>query len=600
MSYQAVIRNSANALVTSTSIGMRISILQGSASGTEVYAETQTPTTNANGLVNIEIGNGAGFATINWANGPYFIKTETDPTGGTNYTITGTSQLLSVPYSLNAKTAETADYNNLTNLPTLNIDNWNAAYSWGNHALAGYLTSYTETDPIFVASPANGITTTNISNWNTAFGWGNHSGLYRPVSWVPAWTDITGKPTTLAGYGITDAMSTSHAANVITTTNITNWNTAYGWGNHSGLYRPVSWVPAWTDITGKPTTVSGYGITDAMTTSHAANGITSTNITNWNTAYGWGNHAGLYRPISYVPAWSEITSNPFNITAPSNNQILKYNSTSSKWENWTPTYLTAEVDGSVTNEIELPAQTGNTGKYLTTDGTTPSWVVMTKATIGLGNAENTAISTWAGSLNLTTLGTITTGTWHGTAINASYIDVLPTSKITSGVFDNARINWAAPGTIGSTTASSGAFTSLSASNGLTISNGAINIKPSGSGGTNGYVLTTDGTGNVTWKAPSTASIPVSTHNSDYTITTSDGLIITNGGVTFTLPSSASAGMGKVIYLFSVVAGITLSPAPGNTLWDNSGNAYTYPATMASVYSGMFVSDGVNTWYQVVF
>jgi hypothetical protein len=85
---------------------MQISILQGSSTGTVVYTETQTPTTNANGLVSIEIGGGAGFSTIDWANGPYFIKTETDPTGGTTYSITGTSQLLSVPYALHAKTAE--------------------------------------------------------------------------------------------------------------------------------------------------------------------------------------------------------------------------------------------------------------------------------------------------------------------------------------------------------------------------------------------------------------------------------------------------------------------------------------------------------------
>ena len=106
MSYQAVIRNSSDALVTNTQIGMQISILQGSASGTAVYTEVQTPTTNANGLLSIEIGGGAGFSTIDWANGPYFIKTETDPTGGTTYSITGTSQLLSVPFALYAKTAE--------------------------------------------------------------------------------------------------------------------------------------------------------------------------------------------------------------------------------------------------------------------------------------------------------------------------------------------------------------------------------------------------------------------------------------------------------------------------------------------------------------
>jgi uncharacterized protein (TIGR02145 family) len=113
MSYQAVIRNSSDQLVTNHAVGMRISILQGSATGTAVYVETQTPSTNANGLATIEIGGGTAvtgtFAGIDWSTGVYFIKTETDPTGGTNYTITGTSQLLSVPYALFAKTSEKAN-----------------------------------------------------------------------------------------------------------------------------------------------------------------------------------------------------------------------------------------------------------------------------------------------------------------------------------------------------------------------------------------------------------------------------------------------------------------------------------------------------------
>ena len=113
MSYQAVIRDASDNLVTSQTVGMQISILQGSTSGTAVYVETQESITNTNGLVNIEIGTGTvesgDFTNIDWANGPYFIKTETDPdgpTGGISYTITGTSQLLSVPYALHAKTAE--------------------------------------------------------------------------------------------------------------------------------------------------------------------------------------------------------------------------------------------------------------------------------------------------------------------------------------------------------------------------------------------------------------------------------------------------------------------------------------------------------------
>lgn len=112
MSYQAVIRDASNELVTNQEVGMQISILQGSATGTAVYVETQTKQTNENGLVTIGIGGGiivtGTFADINWATGTYFIKTETDPSGSTNYTITGTSQVLSVPYAFHSKTSETA------------------------------------------------------------------------------------------------------------------------------------------------------------------------------------------------------------------------------------------------------------------------------------------------------------------------------------------------------------------------------------------------------------------------------------------------------------------------------------------------------------
>jgi uncharacterized protein (TIGR02145 family) len=144
LSYQAVIRDAGNALVTNQTISMKISILQGVPNGPAVYEELHSKATNANGLFSTEIGTGTllsgNFSSIDWANGPYFIKTETDPTGGSNYTISGTSQLISVPYALFAKQAET---------------------------VTGELN---ETDPVFQNSEAANITVDDITNLSNLSG----------------------------------------------------------------------------------------------------------------------------------------------------------------------------------------------------------------------------------------------------------------------------------------------------------------------------------------------------------------------------------------------------------------------------------------------
>jgi hypothetical protein len=107
--YQAVVRDAGNTILNSQTVGLRMTIQQGAIGGTTVYAETFAPTTNAYGLVNLEIGNGTvvsgTFANIDWSAGPYFMETAVDVTGGTNYSVMGTSQLMSVPYALYAKTS---------------------------------------------------------------------------------------------------------------------------------------------------------------------------------------------------------------------------------------------------------------------------------------------------------------------------------------------------------------------------------------------------------------------------------------------------------------------------------------------------------------
>jgi hypothetical protein len=201
MSYQSVIRNSSNALLVNTQVRVRISVLQGTASGTAVYVETQTATTNGNGLLSIQIGTGpvttGTFAGINWAAGPYFIKTETDPAGGSNYSITGTQEILSVPYAMYARTANF--------LPRMTYATRNAIVNpedgfiifctdYGNPSVGGELQVY-----------SGGM-------WRNMIG--SPSGLYPTVAATTAATSITGTTATSGGNITSDGGSVISARGV--------------------------------------------------------------------------------------------------------------------------------------------------------------------------------------------------------------------------------------------------------------------------------------------------------------------------------------------------------------------------------------------------
>ncbi|GAJ21549.1 unnamed protein product, partial [marine sediment metagenome] len=118
--YQAVARDASGEVIADQAVGMQISILQGSTSGTAVYVETFTPTTNEFGLINLNIGTGTvvsgDFTTIDWSSDTYFVKVEMDMTGGTTYEEYGTSQLLSVPYALHAKTVKSITESQISDL----------------------------------------------------------------------------------------------------------------------------------------------------------------------------------------------------------------------------------------------------------------------------------------------------------------------------------------------------------------------------------------------------------------------------------------------------------------------------------------------------
>jgi uncharacterized protein (TIGR02145 family) len=186
INYQAILRTGNGMELVNKDVNLRISILQGSINGPSIYQEIHNPVTNFMGLITVAIGNGTpitgDFEAIQWGIAEHYLKIEVDTTDGTNYLDFGTTQLLSVPYALYAKDVSTVTGSDL--------DHWNAAYSWGNHATAGYLTSFTESDPIFGSSPAHGISTTNIANWSTAYGWGNHAAAGYLTSYTetdPVW-----------------------------------------------------------------------------------------------------------------------------------------------------------------------------------------------------------------------------------------------------------------------------------------------------------------------------------------------------------------------------------------------------------------------------
>lgn len=141
--YQAVVRDASQNVIPNQAVGMQLTIMQGSTSGTVVYQETFAPTSNSYGLVNLEIGTGTvvsgTFASIDWANGPYFIETAMDATGGTTYIVMGTSQLVSVPYALYSKVAGSAandlDTDSTNELQTLNLSGDTLAISNGNNVI---------------------------------------------------------------------------------------------------------------------------------------------------------------------------------------------------------------------------------------------------------------------------------------------------------------------------------------------------------------------------------------------------------------------------------------------------------------------------------
>ena len=316
--YQAVVRNASNQLVANAPVGVRVSILQGSANGSAVYVETQTATTNANGLITLQIGGGnvqqGVFADIDWANGPFFLKTETDPNGGSDYTVTSTQQLLSVPYALYAREAGNSfsgDYNDLTNTPTIptvpaNVSAFtnDAGYitmdsvpaiptnvsAFSNDA--GYLTNYTETDPVFNAWDKDYDDLTN-----------------KPTLFSGDYNDLTNQPTIPSVPA--DISVFNNDAGYITSADIPSQVNA-DWEATAGvaqiLHKPTLFSGNYNDLTNKPTLFSGsYNDLTDKPTLFSGN---YNDLTNKPTLFS-GNYNDLTnKPVLFSGSYYDLNDRP--------------------------------------------------------------------------------------------------------------------------------------------------------------------------------------------------------------------------------------------------------------------------------------------------
>ena len=389
---------------------------------------------------------------------------------------------------------------------TAKITNWDDAHGWGNHANAGYLTSYTETqtlDDVLTqgATTTQNITTTgkilygnNYDNLGDLPGANTYHGMFAHVhatgkgyfshngNWIEL-LDVSTSIGDLDGVDLTIAPTDGQVLKWEQSSS--SWKAANdltGGGGGGGL--------ALTDLSASNDTASGGGSlsynngtgaftftppdlsgfltseADPVFSASAAAGVTTTQILNWNTAYSWGNHGSQGYLVGYgaVSNHSDVA-----ITGASNGQLLQYNG--SNWTNFTPTYLTSYSETDTLDSVVGRGATTNKNFTLTGAPALPgrldvqnngSYAIRLNASPGVGISTADGIGLF--------IGNIATNVWRAQIDGAT------------GAITGASLS-----TAGSLTAGSMVV------GGLTYP--TVN-------GTNGHVLTSDGTGNVTWQAQS--------------------------------------------------------------------------------------------------
>jgi hypothetical protein len=462
LNFQGVARNSSNAILANQQVNLRLSILQGSSTGTAEYTETRKVTTNAQGLFNVVIGDAnaststGDFSAISWKNNPKFLKIEMDPAGGTSFTLLGTTQFQYVAYAHFANSVDAANISGIVPLEKggTGVSSLNALKT----SLAIESSLANKVDKITgKALSTNDYTTAEktklegISGKNTGdqdlSGYATTSALALKINKTKVDSSLVLKATIskvdsglalkvdkITGKGLssndyTTAEKTKLAG--ITGTNTGDQDLS-GYVTTSALALKVNKTKLDSSLVLKATIskvdsglalkvdkITGKGLSsNDYTTAEKTKleGITGTNTGDQDLSGLATNTAlGLKANALDVSAGLALKENVSNKSIATDLGGLSPSDELYPSQKAVKAYITANsssggiADGGIST-IKL-ADLAVTDAKLATG--------ISKAKVGLGDVENTALSTWNGSNNLTTVGTITSGTWSGTTIAIS-------------------------------------------------------------------------------------------------------------------------------------------------------------------------------------
>ena len=428
------------------------------------------PISIGNDTGTIQLGNNDGSvkyleasstATSLFLNGALKLKTVSngiEVTGRTYYNNSFTSSDLDVALATSWPSMYVVASD--TNKPYVSFNN-----QWNELLLSSSsIDGLADVDTTTVA-PQNG----QVLKWNGA-NWAPANDLTGGGGGGLALTDLSASTATASGGG---AFAYNDGTGVFTYTppDLSNYDTAFGWGNHASAGYITSIGDAIQDA---DFTTSGL----MKRTGAGTYTSTTDNSSNWDTAYGWGNH-GSQGYLTSLPAHGIGNHDDVTVSSVSNNQLLKYNTSLGQWENWTPNYLT-----SFSETDTLATVTGRGAS--TTDQVTLS-----------GGIQTTNITfTTTGNSKLSSSGDI------GASCDMFYVN---NTSNTITIFRASDTS----GCVLSDTA--GSFRLETLTTGVRIS-GALTaggLTYPTTNGTSGDVLTSDGAGNVTWQAGGSGNTQVS-------------------------------------------------------------------------------------------